>query len=183
MTVFAAITMSGIQLLGEQPMNYRNKMIVGIALAIGIGIEAVPDILQFCPQLAKNILEAPDGILPDRVPAEYHCAGGQLPGQLNDGRIEESKKRALQERFYCFLPSGVHLVLSTPVPQQTEQSACRGTSVSDMCTPGCTGSKSLFSAALFFLYSFWLFVYNPAVRPRRWLPPGWVFWCRKLLRR
>lgn len=55
-TVFAAITMSGIQLLGEQPMNYRNKMIVGIALAIGIGIEAVPDILQFCPQLVKNIL-------------------------------------------------------------------------------------------------------------------------------
>lgn len=55
-TVFAAITMSGIQLLGEQPMNYRNKMIVGIALAIGIGTEAVPDILQFCPQLAKNIL-------------------------------------------------------------------------------------------------------------------------------
>ena len=55
-TVFAAITMSGIQLLGEQPMNYRNKMIVGIALAIRIGIEAVPDILQFCPQLAKNIL-------------------------------------------------------------------------------------------------------------------------------
>ena len=55
-TVFAAITMSGIQLLGEQPMNYRNKMIVGIALSIGIGIEAVPDILQFCPQLAKNIL-------------------------------------------------------------------------------------------------------------------------------
>ena len=56
MTVFAAITMSGIQLLGEQPLNYRNKMIVGIALAIGIGIESVPDILQFCPQLLKNIL-------------------------------------------------------------------------------------------------------------------------------
>lgn len=55
-TVFAAITMSGIQLLGEQPMNYRNKMIVGIALAIGIGIDAVPDVLQFCPQLVRNIL-------------------------------------------------------------------------------------------------------------------------------
>ena len=55
-TVFAAITMSGIQLLGEQPMNYRNKMIVGIALAIGIGIDAVPEILQFAPQLVKNIL-------------------------------------------------------------------------------------------------------------------------------
>ena len=54
-TVFAAITMSGIQLLNEQPMNYRNKMIVGIALALGLGIDAVPSILQFCPQLVQNI--------------------------------------------------------------------------------------------------------------------------------
>jgi NCS2 family nucleobase:cation symporter-2 len=55
-TVFAAITMSGIQLLNEQPMNYRNKMIVGIALALGIGIDAAPTILQFMPQLMKNIV-------------------------------------------------------------------------------------------------------------------------------
>ena len=54
-TVFAAITMSGIQLLNEQPMNYRNRMIVGIALAIGLGIDAAPDILQFVPQLLRNI--------------------------------------------------------------------------------------------------------------------------------
>ena len=50
--------MSGIQLLNEQPMNYRNKMIVGIALALGLGIDAVPDILQFCPQLVRNIFAA-----------------------------------------------------------------------------------------------------------------------------
>ena len=55
-TVFAAITMSGIQLLIEQPMNYRNKMIVGIALALGIGIDAAPTILQFMPTLLKNIV-------------------------------------------------------------------------------------------------------------------------------
>ncbi len=54
-TVFAAITMSGIELITEQPMNYRNKMIVGIALALGTGIESVPSILQFCPQLIRNI--------------------------------------------------------------------------------------------------------------------------------
>ncbi len=54
-TVFAAITMSGIELLTEQPMNYRNKMVVGIALAIGVGIETVPTILQFAPQLVRNI--------------------------------------------------------------------------------------------------------------------------------
>ena len=34
--IYAAITMSGIQLLTEQPLNYRNKMIVGISLAIGV---------------------------------------------------------------------------------------------------------------------------------------------------
>ena len=55
-TVFAAITLSGIQLITEQPLNYRNRMIVGIALALGVGIEAVPDILQFMPQLAQNVL-------------------------------------------------------------------------------------------------------------------------------
>ncbi len=54
-TVFAAITMSGIELITEQPMNYRNKMIVGIALALGTGIESVPAILNFCPQLIRNI--------------------------------------------------------------------------------------------------------------------------------
>ena len=54
-TVFAAITMSGIELLNEQPMNYRNKMIIGIALALGLGIDAAPDVLQFVPQLLRNI--------------------------------------------------------------------------------------------------------------------------------
>ena len=54
-TVFAAITMSGIQLLNEQPLNYRNRMIVGISLALGLGIDAAPEILQFAPQLFQNI--------------------------------------------------------------------------------------------------------------------------------
>ena len=54
-TVFAAITMSGIQLLKEQPMNYRNRMIVGIALALGLGIESAPQILQHTPELFQDI--------------------------------------------------------------------------------------------------------------------------------
>ena len=54
-TVFAAITMSGIQLLNEQPLNYRNRMIIGIALALGLGIDAAPEILQFVPPLLQNI--------------------------------------------------------------------------------------------------------------------------------
>lgn len=54
-TVFAAITLSGIQLLTEQPLNYRNRMIIGISLALGIGIGNVPEILQFMPQIVQNV--------------------------------------------------------------------------------------------------------------------------------
>lgn len=55
-TVFAAITMSGIQLISEQPLNYRNKMIVGIALALGVGISTVSNSLQFFPVAVQNII-------------------------------------------------------------------------------------------------------------------------------
>ena len=55
-TVFAAITMSGIQLITEQPMNYRNKMIVGISLALGVGVSSVSSSLQFFPVEVQNII-------------------------------------------------------------------------------------------------------------------------------
>ena len=55
-TVFAAITMSGIQLISQQPLNYRNKMIVGIALALGVGISTVSASLQFFPSDVQNII-------------------------------------------------------------------------------------------------------------------------------
>lgn len=59
-TVFAAITLSGIQLLTEQPLNYRNRMIVGISLALGVGIEGATSagILQYLPSLAQNIFSS-----------------------------------------------------------------------------------------------------------------------------
>ena len=54
-TVFAAITMSGIELICEQPFSYRNKMIVGISLALGVGVNLASASLQFMPDLVKNI--------------------------------------------------------------------------------------------------------------------------------
>ena len=54
-TVFAAITMSGIELICEQPFSYRNKMIVGISLALGVGVNLASASLQFMPTLVKNI--------------------------------------------------------------------------------------------------------------------------------
>lgn len=54
-TVFAAITMSGIELICEQPFSYRNKMIVGISLALGVGVNLANTSLQFMPTLINNI--------------------------------------------------------------------------------------------------------------------------------
>ena len=54
-TVFAAITMSGIELICEQPFSYRNKMIVGISLALGVGVNLASASLQFMPTLVQNI--------------------------------------------------------------------------------------------------------------------------------
>ncbi len=54
-TVFAAITMSGLELITEQPMNYRNSMIVGISLAVAVGITNVPEAITFLPESVKGI--------------------------------------------------------------------------------------------------------------------------------
>jgi uracil-xanthine permease len=56
MVVFAAITMSGIQLISEQPLNYRNRIIVGVSLALGVGIYMVPNSLQYAPDMVQNII-------------------------------------------------------------------------------------------------------------------------------
>jgi len=55
-TVFAAITMSGIELITEQEMNYRNKMIVGISLALGVGVSSVSSSLQYMPEIAQKVI-------------------------------------------------------------------------------------------------------------------------------
>lgn len=59
-SVFAAITMSGIQLITEQPLNYRNRMIVGISLAVAVGLTSVPGIVAFLPaEVAQVITSSP----------------------------------------------------------------------------------------------------------------------------
>ncbi len=57
-TVFAIIAVSGIEMICEQPLTYRNKIIVGLSLALGVGIGATPEILQFLPSTAQSILSS-----------------------------------------------------------------------------------------------------------------------------
>ena len=55
-SVFAAITMSGIQLITEQPLSYRNRMIVGISLAVAVGLTNVPAIVGFLPAEVASVI-------------------------------------------------------------------------------------------------------------------------------
>jgi xanthine permease len=48
-SVFASITMTGIKLITKQKMSYRNNFIVGLAVALGMGITSVPEALALFP--------------------------------------------------------------------------------------------------------------------------------------
>lgn len=48
-TVFAMITMTGIKLIIQDELSGRNMAIVGLAVALGIGITTVPQSLELFP--------------------------------------------------------------------------------------------------------------------------------------
>jgi NCS2 family nucleobase:cation symporter-2 len=53
--VFAIITMSGIRLITQQEMTTRNTTIVGLSLALGMGITAVPQFLANYPSWVSMV--------------------------------------------------------------------------------------------------------------------------------
>ncbi|KGE78780.1 uracil-xanthine permease family protein [Halomonas salina] len=55
-TVFGMITMTGIQLLTKDEMSARNMTIVGLALALSLGIAAVPSAIAEFPQTLQNVI-------------------------------------------------------------------------------------------------------------------------------
>jgi len=55
-TVFGMITMTGIQLLVKDEMSARNMTIVGLALALSLGIAAVPEAIAQFPVVVQNII-------------------------------------------------------------------------------------------------------------------------------
>ena len=55
-TVFGMITMTGIQLLVKDEMSARNMTIVGLALALSLGIAAVPEAIAQFPEVVQNII-------------------------------------------------------------------------------------------------------------------------------
>lgn len=54
-SVFASITMTGIKLITTEEMNYRNTSIVGLAVAVGMGVTLVPQSLAMFPDWVSLI--------------------------------------------------------------------------------------------------------------------------------
>lgn len=55
-TVFGMITMTGIQLLIKDEMTARNMTIVGLALALSLGIASVPTAIEQFPAIVQNLI-------------------------------------------------------------------------------------------------------------------------------
>lgn len=54
-TVFASIAMTGMKLIASQPLNYRNTSIVGLAVALGMGVTQSAGSLASFPEWATTI--------------------------------------------------------------------------------------------------------------------------------
>lgn len=54
-SVFASITMTGIKLISQQELNYRNTSIVGLAVALGMGLTLVPESMELFPSWVGTI--------------------------------------------------------------------------------------------------------------------------------
>ena len=54
-SVFASIAMTGVKLITASPMNYRNTTIVGLAIALGMGITQANAALASFPAWVTTI--------------------------------------------------------------------------------------------------------------------------------
>ncbi|MSS63904.1 uracil-xanthine permease family protein [Velocimicrobium porci] len=54
-SVFASITMTGIKLICQQELNYRNTSIIGLAVALGMGLTLVPESMALFPAWVSTI--------------------------------------------------------------------------------------------------------------------------------
>lgn len=54
-SVFATITMTGIRMISKNEMSMRNMAVVGLAVALGVGIVQVPDSLALFPSVIQSV--------------------------------------------------------------------------------------------------------------------------------
>ena len=63
--MFGMVAAAGLRLLSDVDMNRRNMIIIAVSLAIGLGLQAVPQALQHVPATLKMLLQS--GLLPAAI--------------------------------------------------------------------------------------------------------------------
>ena len=56
--MFGTIAAAGVRIISKETLNRRAIMILGVSLAIGLGISQEPKILQYAPEWLANILSS-----------------------------------------------------------------------------------------------------------------------------
>ena len=88
-SVFAQITMNGIKLITSEPLSMRNSTIVGLGIAIGMGITSVPDATANLDPMLKMVFTSSPVILSTLVLFLLNIV---LPNKtLEQERIEREK--------------------------------------------------------------------------------------------
>lgn len=72
-SVFASITMTGIKLICKQPLSYRNTSIVGLAVALGMGITLVPNALEMFPEWVSMVFGKSAVVVATLVAVVLNC--------------------------------------------------------------------------------------------------------------
>ncbi len=60
--MFGTVAMAGIKILAESGLNRRNMLIAATSIGIGLGVGAVPEVLQALPVAVNNMLGSPVSI-------------------------------------------------------------------------------------------------------------------------
>jgi xanthine permease XanP len=55
LVMFGSVVAAGIRIMTQAPLGRREMLIIAISLGIGLGIEAVPEVLKQFPQVVGNI--------------------------------------------------------------------------------------------------------------------------------
>ncbi len=60
--MFGMVASAGLNILGEVQMDRRNMVIIAVSIGVGLGLQAVPEAVQYLPETARILLTS--GLLP-----------------------------------------------------------------------------------------------------------------------
>ncbi|MGL4742732.1 MAG: uracil-xanthine permease family protein [Sarcina sp.] len=88
-SVFAMITMTGIKILVKEELSGRNVIVIGLAIALGMGISQVPDALSKFPEWVNMVLGSSPVVITSIVVIALNII---LPKVSMEQEEEERKK-------------------------------------------------------------------------------------------